>query len=164
MLSESDLNIVKIANGYLAQVCGRANFESAVPLRELAEEENISLLQVDLAQCSAMDSTFMGVLTMFALKLRRRDGVVELLNASEVLQKLLSDLGVHKLFKFSSGDCSADGCQVGLNAKSGLETAETVVEAHEALTEADESNWKKFEQVIRLGRQDADRLRREQQQ
>lgn len=100
-MKESDLLISHRDGVYFVKVCGRANFEYAVPLRELAKTlDNFRCVRMDMTECLAMDSTFMGVLSMIGLKAKRCDAKVELVNASEFLTKLLRDLGVVKLFDF----------------------------------------------------------------
>ena len=71
-MRSEDLQIIKLEGGYSVTVSGRANFDYAVPLRTLAEELVAgNWIQIDLENCTAMDSTFMGVLTMMVLKLRK---------------------------------------------------------------------------------------------
>ena len=68
-MRSEDLQITQLEGGYSVTVSGRANFDYAVPLRTLAEKlAPGNWIQIDLENCTAMDSTFMGVLTMIALK------------------------------------------------------------------------------------------------
>ena len=137
--------------------------------RELAEKlVPGNWIQFDMEYCETMDSTFMGVLTMLALKLRKSSSPqIMLINASVQLNKLLRDLGVAKLFKFVSGDDAAavenggrTGSAVSLsNRKTLLDTAQTVVDAHKTLVEAESSNAEKFNQVIEFAEQDVRRLK-----
>lgn len=163
-MRKEDLKITELNNGYSVEVSGRANFDYAVPLRELGNKlSNAQWLQIDLGNCEAMDSTFMGVLTMLALKFRKKGLQVMLLGANDTLLKLLRDLGVAKLFKcISESQSGADGVAVAAPEVNGLlATAETVAEAHRTLVEADESNAEKFKQVIEFADQDVARLRNE---
>jgi anti-anti-sigma regulatory factor len=161
-MKSEDLQITVLDGGYMVTVCGRANFDYAVPLRDLSGKlVPGNWLQIDLENCEAMDSTFMGVLTMLALKMRKNGSQVMLIGASEVLVKLLRDLGVVKLFKFAGNEGRAvdGGVAVAVNSGSDmLTTAKTVAEAHRTLVEADESNADKFKQVIEFADQDVARL------
>ena len=162
-MRDEDLKITVLEGGYSISVCGRANFEYAVPLRDLAGKltpEN--WVEFDMENCETMDSTFMGVLTMMALKLRKSGKALKMINASEHLVKLLRDLGVAKMFNFVN-DCSAAiGGKVIEIAETGLlAKAETVAEAHKALVGADSSNAERFGQVIEFAEQDVKRLRDE---
>ena len=163
MMREEDLKITELDGVFSVQVAGRANFDYAVPLRAMAEKLTDSTqLQIDLADCEAMDSTFMGVLTMLALKLRKRGDRVMLIGASETLLKLLRDLGVAKLFNCVSESSATGGTRVETAGTPGdmLATAETVAEAHRALVGANADNAAKFEQVIAFADQDVERLKK----
>jgi len=166
-MKNSDLTISNRDRSYRIRVSGRANFEYAVPLRELARTlDSFQGFRIDLAACTAMDSTFMGVLTMIGLKGRKQNVPVELLNASDVLKKLLTDLGVAKLFVFTvNSDAAAavagtDGDKT--DRPDQLTMAETVAEAHKTLAQADGSNAERFKDVIRYAEDDVERLRKQQ--
>lgn len=165
-MKSEDLQISALDGGFLITVRGRANFDYAVPLRELAGQLTPdSWLQIELTDCEAMDSTFMGVLTMLALKMRKHGKQVMLLGANEILLKLLRDLGVAKLFKVISENeqKSGQGVEIKTSAVNDmLTTAETVAEAHRALVGADNANAEKFKQVIEFADQDVARLKQQQ--
>lgn len=164
-MKESDLLISHRDGVYFVKVSGRANFEYAVPLRELAMTlDDFQCVRMDMSECLAMDSTFMGVLSMIGLKAKKTGAKVELANASDFLAKLLRDLGVSKLFDFVAGAAeNADYGQAGRKSDL-LTTAETVTEAHETLVRADEANADKFDQVIAFAKQDVERLRKEREE
>lgn len=163
-MKESDLLISHRDGVYFVKVSGRANFEYAVPLRELAMTlDDFKCVRLDMTECLAMDSTFMGVLSMIGLKAKKVGAKVELANASDFLKKLLRDLGVAKLFDFVSGDTDETGYGSAAKKADLLTTAETVSEAHETLVKADESNAEKFDQVIAFAKQDVERLRKKKE-
>ncbi len=164
-MRSEDLKISELDGAFAVAVRGRANFDYAVPLRELSGKlTDSSRLSIDLSDCEAMDSTFMGVLTMLALKLRKRGSQVMLIGASEALLKLLRDLGVAKLFNCSDAKVMQQGQSVEPHfASDMLTTAETVAEAHKALVGADSANAEKFKQVIEFADQDVERLKKQQQ-
>ncbi|MDD3886404.1 MAG: STAS domain-containing protein [Victivallaceae bacterium] len=169
-MQESDLVIVHRAGVYAVRVSGRANFEYAVPIRELINTlgDRVEDFRFDMSGCLAMDSTFMGVLSMIGLKARRAGTRVELVNASDFVKKLLRDLGVNKLFAFTDAENtpSLDGEVVESSGAPHdmLAAAETVSEAHEKLVEADQSNAARFGAVIEFAHRDVERLRREKEQ
>ena len=164
-MKESDLLISHRDDVYFIKVSGRANFEYAVPLRELARTlEDFRCVRMDMSECLAMDSTFMGVLSMIGLKAKRSGAQVELVNASEFLTKLLRDLGVTKLFTFvTETEGTAPEYDSAAKKADLLTTAETVTEAHESLIEADNTNAQKFDQVIAFSKQDVERLKKERE-
>ena len=161
-MRSEDLKIIELDGMFSVEVSGRANFDYAVPLRALAAKlTDTTQLQIDLSNCEAMDSTFMGVLTMLALKLRKHGYQVMLIGASETLLKLLRDLGVAKLFNCVSEAVSGEGTRLETAAPGDmLTTAETVAEAHKALVGANAENAAKFQQVIEFADQDVERLKK----
>ncbi|MCQ2378306.1 MAG: STAS domain-containing protein [Victivallaceae bacterium] len=162
-MNASDLLISNRDGVCSVRVTGRANFEYAVPLRDLARKiDAVSTLEIDLGGCTAMDSTFMGVLTMLAVALHRSRRPLTLCNASETLKALLRGLGILKLFVFTERAENAPETPelpAGQNAAAALQVAETVVEAHRTLAQADAENEKRFAAVIRFAEADAEKLR-----
>ena len=107
-----------------------------------------------------MDSTFMGVLTMLALKTRRDNTSMTLYNANPALQKLLRDLGVIKLFIFAEGTVELPGASSAAAEGPGLlDTAETLSEAHRTLIDAEPANMEKFRDVVAFADADVRRLK-----
>ena len=162
-MKENDLLISNRSGFYTVTVSGRANFEYAVPLRDLARSTaEFSGFRFDMTQCTAMDSTFMGILTMLALKAKKSGTAIEICNASPTLQRLLRDLGVAKLFTFSEAANSVSGEDASAK-RDMLTTAETVEEAHRALADINPENAEKFKDVIEFTHQDVERLKQQKQ-
>ena len=165
-MRDIDLKIASRNESYLVKARGRANFEYAVPLRELARSlAAFERFCIDLAECTAMDSTFMGVLTMLALKGAKAGKKVEILGANDTLKKLLNDLGVGRLFAFAGIEAAPPELLGSLEAAAPdatpLKGAETVKEAHESLVTADSDNAARFESVIKFAGDDVARLKKE---
>ena len=163
-MRDIDLKIADRGGVYVVKARGRANFEYAVPLRELVRSlTTFERFCVDLAECSAMDSTFMGVLTMLALKGAKMGRKVEVLGANDALKKLLNDLGVGKLFAFAGVESAPpellDSLEAAAPDATPLTGAETVKEAHESLVSADSENAERFDNVIKFASEDVDRLK-----
>ena len=142
---------------------GRVNFETVVPLRDFVNHlpEDVKELTVDLAECLSMDSTCMGVLSMLALTGIKSKLKMRVLNAGGNRQ-LLKGLGVEKLFKFEDGEFVPYATviyPVEKTVKNLQSSAETVLEAHETLIAADESNQQKFGAVVEMTRQDVERMK-----
>ena len=160
-MKENDLLIANRSGCYTVTVSGRANFEYAVPLRDLARSTaEFSGFRFDMKNCTAMDSTFMGVLTMLALKAKKSGIVIDIANASVSVQKLLRDLGVAKLFTFSESESNEQGAAVQSGCDK-LTTAETVEEAHRTLADVSPEHAEKFKDVIEFTHQDVERLKNE---
>ena len=162
-MKENDLLISNCSGCYTVAVSGRANFEYAVPLRDLARRAaTFTAFKFDMRNCTAMDSTFMGVLTMLALKAKKCGVVIDICNANDTLKKLLRDLGVAKLFEFKELESTCTGVS-GKDSTDMLTTAETVEEAHRTLAEVSPENAEKFKDVIEFSRQDVERLKQNNQ-
>ena len=160
-MNEQDLKIGESGDVYVVTAVGRANFEYAVPIRELVNSnEGRRTIRVDLKECTAMDSTFMGVLSMGGLKAADNGSAFEIYNASAALRRCLADLGVDELFTFCEGSpgtvTESAGCSRGADM---LATAETVEEAHRKLVEADSANESRFRAVIDLAAADVEKLK-----
>jgi len=117
---------------------------------------------VDLRNCPVMDSTFMGTLAGVALRLRELgQGNLHVVNLNERNQDLLSNLGLDQLFAIDmcavkGGDSATHplpGEPAGANDDRTAQ-AETMLQAHEALVEADPDNLMKFKDVLEYLKQD----------
>ena len=155
------ISVRAIDGGILIKVSGRANFESAVPLREAADGMDASgWVCFDMSDCTAMDSTFMGVMTMIGLKKVRGGRKAGLAAASEKVQGLLRGLGVLKIFdtevQIPAGE-GGDGEAAAAPADAAA-AARTVLEAHRTLVEAEPANEAQFRDVIAFAEEDVRRL------
>jgi hypothetical protein len=117
---------------------------------------------IDLADCPVMDSTFMGTLAGLALRLRESgNGSLLVCNVNERNADLLRNLGLNNLFAVESKAESSD--QTGSPAESTLspdgnlgrlDQAACMIEAHEALVDADPENFARFKDVLEYLKQD----------
>ncbi|MBO5725380.1 MAG: hypothetical protein J6S58_11180 [Lentisphaeria bacterium] len=149
---------------FAVKVAGRATFECVAPLRDLAGKlDNISFskVDIDLGGCLGMDSTFMGVLAMMALRAKKAKAVITVWNADDMNKNLLAGLGLKKLFQYQDGVVEMG--QVNADSNTGvplgkLENATTVLEAHKTLMDVDSDNVAKFEKVVEFVQKDLDKL------
>ena len=146
------------------KVEGKGSFLNSAGVKEFSKEmvnRGHREFVVDLRNCPVMDSTFMGTLAMIALRLREiGQGSLHVINLNERNHDLLSNLGLDQLF-------SMDACGVkdgGPALRNALQPptdrntqAETMIEAHEALVEADPENLTKFKDVLEYLKQDLHR-------
>src|SRR3954467_10434036 len=128
--------LLVFASGQLAcvKIIGRANFTSSIDFKTLANEllqKGFTCFILDLTECLLMDSTFLGVLAGFGLKIDAAKAAangdspangkgIELLNPNARIAELLENLGVIHLFKVVNGtlDLSKAGTeQVPVQAK-----------------------------------------------
>ena len=147
---------------YAVKVVGRATFECVAPLRTLAKEldtKDFKQVDIDLADCQGMDSTYMGVLAMMALRAKKINASISIYNASELNKTLLCGLGLKRLFQFTEGPVAMDAQIASDSAPVDQKThAETVLEAHKTLMDVDQDNVQKFEKVVDFVQKDLDRL------
>jgi anti-anti-sigma regulatory factor len=114
---------------------------------------------VDLASCTGLDSTFMGMLTCLAMRLENSGGVLQVVHAAGRNGELLRGLGLDEIFTVDDHEehltdaASAPDCaSLPKEPCSRDERAEICLECHEALVAADERNAPKFRDVIELMR------------
>jgi hypothetical protein len=107
---------------------------------------------LDLARCSSMDSTFLGVLAGAALELRNQTppGTLAVRQAGPRNLELLQNLGLHRLLNvelgdYQAGECRALECPPEQDA---LENTRLALEAHKNLCAADEANRERFQDVL----------------
>jgi anti-anti-sigma factor len=136
---------------------GRASFLNSACLREFVNQmlkSGKTRFVIDFLRCTSMDSTFLGVLAGFALELRKHTprGSLVLTRMGQRNLELIRNLGLHKLLTVDASEAGAgaDACKTPLVAgeRAELENARLVLEAHENLVAADESNRGKFQDVL----------------
>jgi len=140
------------------KVEGRGNFQNSAGLKEFVMQmihRGFRDFIVDLRDCEQMDSTFMGALAGVALRLREiGQGGLRVVNANERNAGLLSSLGLDQLFSVEDRVVGHEVVPAGvarLQPVPGIGTEECkqgVLEAHEALAEADAANAIKFKDVL----------------
>jgi anti-sigma B factor antagonist len=149
------------------RVQGKGSFLNSSGLKEFARKmtnRGHREFVVDLRNCPVMDSTFMGTLAGIALRLRELgQGNLHVTNLNERNSDLLRNLGLDQLFAIDlCGVKAPDGLPESapgeaISATTGdnrVEQAQTMIEAHEALVEADPENLTKFKDVLDYLKQD----------
>lgn len=147
------------------KVEGRGTFQNSAGLKEFVKQmiqRGFRDFVVDLRECEQMDSTFMGTLAGVALRLREiGQGGLRVVNVNERNTGLLSSLGLDQLFSVEpSGTGESEvpdesRLREAVPAKTGAEEQKKMVlEAHEALVEAESANAVKFKDVLDYMRQE----------
>jgi anti-anti-sigma regulatory factor len=148
------------------KVEGKGSFLNSAGVKEFAKEmvnRGHREFVVDLRNCPVMDSTFMGTLAMIALRLREiGHGSLHVVNLNERNHDLLSNLGLDQLFSMDACGVKENGPAIRNTLPAGGAAdhsahAETMIEAHEALIEADPENLTKFKDVLEYLKQDLHR-------
>lgn len=139
------------------RVDGRASVQNSSGLRDFITEmlaRGKTRFILDFQHCSSMDSTFLGVLAGAAIELRKtaKEGSLVVTRVGQRNLELMRNLGLHRLLTIDSGDFAMNfqKCETALETKkqSDIENARMVLEAHENLIDADESNRSKFQDVL----------------
>lgn len=152
------------------RVNGEASMRNSAQVRAFAERlvkgDPNQQFVVDLEHCPGMDSTFMGMLTAIVLKMSKAGGKgsVEIINANDRNQKSLRKLGLNVLLDIdTTGNAwQAERELVEANVEKPLqkvkvskeENARLMLDAHEALVEANAKNTSQFRDVIDFLRED----------
>ena len=144
------------------RIVGRANFASSVDFKALISklcQKGCNCFVLDLAECVLMDSTFLGVLAGFGLKLSAGDGGqaqhgIVLLNPSARITELLETLGVLHLFTLTQGSFSppapAQPLQPAPTKPTQAEMTRACLEAHQTLMDISPANAARFKDVAQF--------------
>ena len=141
------------------RIFGRANFVSSIDFKTLMSElwhKGFHHFVIDLSDCALMDSTFLGTLAGFGLKITNggsqpKNHPIELLNANARIAELLENLGAIHLFTMASGqpaiptEASTQESETQMHSKEEMKRA--CLEAHETLMEISPGNVRKFTEV-----------------
>lgn len=161
-LASGRMLVGTVSGRIFVRVEGRATHLNSQPLREFLEvmlQRGHRDLDLDLSECIFLDSTFVGVLSVIALRVKGPlSGTVRLFNVSERNLELFRGLGVERYFtiipKEEMEKHSLPGPQDLDVLPSGSRTraawATTILEAHRVLTEADPTNLPRLRDVLEL--------------
>jgi anti-anti-sigma regulatory factor len=143
------------------KICGRANFASSPDFKTLLNElaqKGFGHFIIDLGDCVLMDSTFLGVLSGFGMKLNPNGAPaergIELHNASVRVGELLENLGAAHLFKSTTGVLQLPddmrACTPECTNPTHEEITRTCLEAHQTLMAMNPENVARFKDVAQF--------------
>jgi anti-sigma B factor antagonist len=165
----ANLSVLVGKNFACVKIAGRANFTSSPSFKTLLTElaqKGYGHFIIDLSECVLMDSTFLGVLAQFGLKLNSASASaergIELLNANARVAELLENLGALHLFKVASGALQTPGDVKVCTPKPINPTHEqitrTSLEAHQTLMKVNPENVARFKDVTQFLAEDLKNL------
>ena len=158
----ADPQAVFLVDGYsnpaILRINGRASYVNSAPVgkffNQMVKEQKSSVV-VDFADCTSMDSTFLGILAGAALDFKnmKPPGTLTLCRLGARNLELIRNLGLHRLLRVDSGDFDMTfegeaSAMLDTLDRSEIATARTILKAHENLVAADEGNLNKFQDVI----------------
>jgi anti-anti-sigma factor len=168
-MSSAKLSVLVGKNFACVKIAGRANFTFSPDFKTFLTE----LLQkgyghfiIDLSECVLMDSTFLGVLAQFGLKMNPASAPgqtgIELLNPNTRVAELLENLGALHLFKIISGALQLPDDVKTCTPESTNPTHEQItrisLEAHQTLMVVNPENIARFKDVTRFLAEDLKNL------
>jgi anti-anti-sigma regulatory factor len=144
------------------RVTGRANFAGSPDFKTVLNElaaKGYKHFIIDLTECVLMDSTFLGVLCGFGMKLNPKGAVeaghgIELFNMTTRVTELLENLGAAHLFHMKTGPVElpvdAEACQPESINPSHEQVTRTCLEAHQTLMAMNPENVARFKDVAQF--------------
>ena len=143
------------------KISGRANFSFSPDFKVLLAglaQKGYGHFIIDLSECVLMDSTFLGVLAGFGLKMNQAGAPdqrgIELLNANPRVTELLENLGALHLFKTTSGALplsdDVETCTPEPTHPTHEQITRTSLEAHQTLMAVNPDNVARFKDVTRF--------------
>lgn len=153
------------------KVAGRANFAASVNFKSLVvelQDRGYRRFVLELSECVTMDSTFLGVLAGFALKLAdspaQNDSIsLQLLNPSQRVTDLLDNLGIAHLFAVVQNEKLAARTYQEAPQDEGTPTrqeiSETCLEAHQTLMAINPDNIPRFKDVAQFLAEDLKKMK-----
>jgi len=164
--------ILVLADEHFAciKIVGRANFTYGPDLKTLLTglaQKDYNCFILDLSECALMDSTLLGIVAGFGLKMTQgaaNQPVVELLNPNSRITELLENLGAINLFKVTNGTSpiAADAqAQAPASVNPSREQiTRTCLEAHQSLVAMNPDNAARFKDVTRFLAEDLKNLQK----
>jgi anti-sigma B factor antagonist len=160
-ISSAKLSVLVGKNFACVKIAGRANFTFSPGFKALLEKltrDGCAHFIIDLSECVLMDSTFLGVLAQFGLKMKPSDTSgqtgIELLNPNERVTELLENLGALQLFKIISGaqplPDEAKACAPEPMNPTQEQIKRVCLEAHQALMAVNPENVARFKDVTQF--------------
>jgi anti-sigma B factor antagonist len=153
------------------KVSGRANFSFSPDFKVLLAglaQKGYSHFIIDLSECVLMDSTFLGVLAGFGLKMNQgaapNQRGIELSNPNARITELLENLGALPLFKIITGPLPfPDDVQTSAPEPANPtheEITRTCLEAHKILMTVNPDNVARFKEVTQFLAEDLENLKK----
>ena len=160
-MAAAKLSVLVGKNFACVKIAGRANFACSPDFKALLDglaEKQFRHFIMDLTECPLMDSTFLGVLAGFGMKLNPKgasaEAGIELHNASERVTDLLESLGAVQLFRLTQGELKlpedVKTCTPESINPSHEQIARTSLEAHETLMAMNPDNVARFKDVTQF--------------
>ena len=163
VINSDSIKVGEVDGSTWVRVPGKGSFMSSPRLKEYVDKclaAGSKEVIIDLEECPAMDSTFMGTLAGFAGRLLEQEGRLFIVGLSERNRDSLFDLGLDAIMEMEEEDGTSEWSEnLGTirsslrnwdSAATGAAAAEEVLEAHRKLCEVDDRNCAKFDAVMEV--------------
>ena len=160
-MPSANLSVLVCKSFACIKIAGRANFACSPDFKTLLTAlagKGYGHFIIDLSECMLMDSTFLGVLAGFGIKLNPNgapfQGGIELHNPTPRVAELLENLGTSHLFKVTKGplqlpDDTKTSTPDSINP-SHEQITRTCLEAHQTLMSMNPENVARFKDVAQF--------------
>jgi len=153
----------------LVVVSGAATYKLASSFKQATQAARLagsSLIVVDMAACTSMDSTFMGSIASLGFAVQKSDGTpLILINLRPNTTALLRGLGVDRILQVYPTGALPEGIgdltslarnlePIASDPSTERELAVLMYDAHETLTKVDSENLQRFKDVLAFLRED----------
>jgi len=144
------LEAARTKDAVYVRVIGLGNFNNAGPLREYCESafnEGARNVIVDLAQCTGLDSTFMGTLMGFIGFDGGPPVAVTVVNATPTTMRAMNSLGLPKILHVKEDVVEVPECRLQRLREGWQDKRRRTLlirDAHVALIKADRENESRF--------------------
>tara|TARA_B100000035_G_scaffold90107_1_gene75964 strand:+ start:93 stop:593 length:501 start_codon:yes stop_codon:yes gene_type:complete len=146
------------------QVLQKASYTNCEPVRNFFDTKfnaGQRSFIVDFANCTSVDSTFLGILVRLALNLRNSEnsGKLALVNLNGRNLETVRNLGIHRIAEISSHAVESlkDLESLSENGQDDIACSETIYEAHKTLMNLNEKNLRMFCDVVSFLEQENER-------
>lgn len=169
MSEENSIRVGCIGSVAWVRIDGAANHQNAGCIRQFLQEclrKGWKKFVIDLNHCRGIDSTFIGMLYRHAVKVEDQgeEGLLEVINAGERNERSIRKLGLDRLIRMDpeglrwrqEQDLVRENLEMQASCEplSKIEQTQMVLDAHEALVQANEENQSRFCNVIDFLKQD----------
>ncbi|HEY4417598.1 MAG TPA: STAS domain-containing protein [Verrucomicrobiae bacterium] len=161
-MASANVSVCVDKNVAYIRIGGRANFASSPDFKTLLDrlvQKGYAHFVIELRKCALMDSTFLGVLAGFGIKLNSNGAItgrsIELLNATDRVKELLENLGAVELFKLTTGELNLPSDVTDCGEPESInptheQIARTSLDAHQTLMAMNPENIARFKDVVQF--------------
>lgn len=155
--AEPTFQVSAYTDPVIIRISGRANYLNSAPLSDFFKKligQGQRRFLLDFQNCSAMDSTFLGILAGAGLELRKVQppGTLALCRLNGRGLELVRNLGLHRIMQVEADPAALSFTRdeeslVG-TVRTERESARIILQAHENLVQVESGNQARFQDVI----------------